>query len=160
VRCSIPDLGEITLLSHALLGVTDAALEINNSTQIAEPGTHCAPGSSSLGEHTSMNTRLGTCDCGSHCYTTDASGMHTLMVDADKKRLLRDASWNVSTVERGSARLYARADLMVGSVHARYSRSPGYAAVWQSARTHSLPLSIGPNVSLRIDQCQNQGLFR
>ena len=41
--------------------------------------------------------------------TTDASGKHTLTVDEENAHLLRDVSWTVAPVRRGSDKLQARA---------------------------------------------------
>src|SRR5689334_25396867 len=41
--------------------------------------------------------------------TKDASGKHTLTVDAENVHLLRDTTWWVSPVRSGSTKLHARA---------------------------------------------------
>jgi hypothetical protein len=44
-----------------------------------------------------------------HVFTTDASGKWVLMVDPDRARLLRDASWSVGKMHQRSKLLQARA---------------------------------------------------
>ena len=59
--------------------------------------------SNRLHEHVCEKTGLG------YVSTTDASGKHTLTVDEENAHLLRDVSWTVAPVRKGSDKLQARA---------------------------------------------------
>jgi hypothetical protein len=58
------------------------------------------------------DSKVYRCECREkgleHVFTTDASGKHILLVDPDRARLLRDASWSVSPIHRKSKVLRAR----------------------------------------------------
>jgi hypothetical protein len=55
------------------------------------------------------NSRVYRCECGEHVFTSDTSGKWILIVDPDRARLVRDASWSVSPMHRKSKLLRARA---------------------------------------------------
>jgi hypothetical protein len=67
---------------------------------------------------TSLITSDGvrTCSCGAHSFTTDTSGQHTLIIDAEKKHLLQNTGWSVSPVNHKSHRLHARATSKAPSI--------------------------------------------
>jgi hypothetical protein len=58
------------------------------------------------------NTKVYRCECRvkglEHVFTSDTSGKWILIVDPDRARLLRDASWSVSPMHRKSRVLRAR----------------------------------------------------
>jgi hypothetical protein len=72
---------------------------------------HCAFGPTTFLEVTITATdRVHVCECGSHSFCDDTSGMYTLLVPPKRKRLLQDVGWSVGPVNKGSKRLQARAN--------------------------------------------------